>query len=342
MRDLIKKILREDLDWVKDVDEEKALRDFSYPEVASEVFTGEEIVYIDSDYDDYETKELSDEVIEEKRGLLEWYLANHYFNDIKVTDDKYYMEVSNWVDFAEMFKDCDSQYSICKHLAERIFAEDDYWEPYYDITHDWYDEVWTLVNKGTYDEIIEHIKEKYIGDSQSGNMTITIDGEEVEFTPELLDSWVGDSDVLGKYIEDVPEFEDIKTSLEHSYESAYNTAARDNVWKAAKNAVTDLFGEGKWDSYEVKKMDGNVTRHQLVFDVTGIFGEVVEAYFQDYCDLEYDRDCEFEYSSFFDNVRMLMYEEIWNEELNPTYDEYPNDDDIYMYFNDEASERLYW
>jgi hypothetical protein len=247
------------------------------------------------------------------------------------------MVVDSWVDFAEMFEDCDSQYSICSHLAQRILNEDeDYWEPYYDITMDWYDEVWTLVNKDTYDEIIQYIKEKYIG------KTITLDGEEMELTQELLDSWIGDSDVLGHIIEDVYEFEDIKTSLEHSYESAYNTAARDNIWKATKNAITDLFGEGKWESYEVKKMGGTATRHRLLFDVTGIFSEVIEAYFQDYCDLEYDRECEFEYGGFFDNVRMLMYEEIWNEELNPTYDEYPNDDDIYMYFNDEASERLYW
>lgn len=347
---IIKESVNEDFNWVQDVDDEKALRNMSHnwQEIAAQVYTGFEWYYddagepIEDEDGDIKKRELSNEEIEDKRQLLEWYLVNHYFRGLKEKGGRYYMEVDHWSDFAEMFKDCDSQYSMCRGLARQVLAEDDYWEPYYDVTQDWYDEVWTLVNKKTYDEIINHIREKYVGDSMSGNRTITLDGEEVELTEELLDSWIGDSDVLGKIIEDVPEFEDIKTSLEHSYESAYNTSARDNVWKAAKNAITDLFGEGEWVSYEVKKMDGTVTRHELVFDVTSIVPEIIDAYFQEYCDLEYDRECDFEYSDFFDLVKFMMYEEIWNEEFNPTFDEYPNDDDVYMYFNDDASERLHW
>jgi hypothetical protein len=345
MRNLIKKILKEEsksFDWIEDIDDNKALERFDYIETAAEVFSGKEVEYdMAGDVEDY--RELSNEEIEDKRELLEWYLANNYFSDIEVRGGKYYMTMENWSGFIDMFEDCRGGYNyICRYLAKAVLVEDDYWEPYYDITRDWYDEVWKLVNKETYDEIIKHIQEKYIGDSQSGNMTITIDGEEVEFTQELLDSWVGDSDVLGKYIEDVPEFEDIKTSLEHSYESAYNISARDNVWKAAKGAITDIFGESEWESYEVQKMGGKVTRHQLLFDVTDIFWEVISVHFEDYCDLDYDRDCDFEYSDFSDLCRFFMEEELWHEELNPRFDEYPNDDEIYMYFNDEASERLYW
>jgi hypothetical protein len=344
MKSLIRKILKEDLDWVKDIDDEKAVRLFNYPETAAEVFTGEKVVEYDDDWNVEETKELSDREIEDKRELLEWFLANKHFTDIQVKGGKYYMEVGSWEVFSMMFKDCNGGYNyMCRHLAQQILnQEDDYWEPYYDITQDWYDEVWTLVNKKTYDAVIEHIKEKYVGDSQSGYMMIELDGEEMELTEELLDSWVGDSDVLGKIINDVDEFSDIKTSLEHSYESAYNTAARDNIWKAAKGAITDLFGEGEWESYEVQKMGGKTTRHQLLFDVSDIFWDVIESYFTGYCDLDYDRDCEFEYNDFFETVRDLMHEELWNEELNPRFDEYPDDDDIYAYFNEEAPDRLFW
>ena len=342
MRDLIRKILKEDLDWVKDVDDKQALERFDYLEVAAEVFSGKEVEYdMSGDVEGY--RELSDEEIKDKSELLEWYLTDNYFSDIEVRGGRYYMSVNHWEDFTDMFEDCRGGYNyMCRHLAKAVLAEDEYWEPYYDITQDWYNEVWTLVNKETYDEIIKHIQEKYVGDSMSGNMTIHLDGDEVELTQELLDSWIGDSDVLGHIINDVPEFEDLKNSLEHSYESAYNMSARDNVYKAATNAITDLFGEGKWESYEVKKMDGTETRYHLLFDVTNIFWDVISTYYNDYCDLDYDRSCEFEYSDFFSLCKFLMYEDIWEDELNPSFNEYPNDDDIYMYFNDEASERLYW
>jgi hypothetical protein len=345
MRNLIKKILKEEsksFDWIEDIDDNKALERFDYIETAAQVFSGKEVEYdMAGEVEDY--RELSDEEIEDKRELLEWYLANNFFGDIEVRGGKYYMTVENWSLFTEMFEDCRGGYNyMCRHLAKSVLSDDFDWEPYYDITQDWYDEVWTLVNKETYEEIIKHIREKYVGDSQSGYQMIDYDGDEVELTEELLDSWIGDSDVLGHIINDAELFSDIKTSLEHSYEGAYNTAAKDNLWKAAKGAITDMFGEAEWESYEVQKMGGKVTRHQLVFDVTGIFWEVVSVHFEDHCDLDYDRDCDFEYTDFFDLCGFFMNEELWHEELNPRFDEYPDDDKIYMYFNEEAPDRLYW
>jgi len=343
----IKQIIREeinDFDWTSTITYDKALKNFDWMETAAEIFTGKaESGQYDED-DDPIYRELSDKEIDEKSELLEWYLANHYFSDIVVKGKKIFMEVGHWEDFAEMFEDSDSQYNYMgRSLAKAVLAEDDYYEPYYGVVQDWYDEVWGEMNPDSIKQVIDFIREKYVGDDMSGYRTIEVDGEEVELTEDLLQSWIGDSDVLGTIIRDVDEFEEIKHNLERAYETAYNDVSRNQIWESARGAITDLFGEGNWESKVVKKYDGTEkTNNYLLFDITNIFWDIISAYFENHCDFDYNRECDFEHVNFFDNVSLCMYEEYWEEELNPRFDEYPDHREVSKYFNEMVGDYLYY
>jgi len=343
----IKQIIREeinDFDWTSTITYDKALKNFDWMETAAEIFTGKaESGQYDED-DDPIYRELSDKEIDEKSELLEWYLVNHYFSDIVVKGKKIFMEVGHWEDFAEMFEDSDSQYGYMgRSLAKAVLAEDDYYEPYYGVVQNWYDEVWGEMNPDSIKQVVDHIREKYVGDDMSGYRTIEVDGEELELTEDLLQSWIGDSDVLGTIIRDSDDFEEIKHNLERAYETAYNDVSRNQIWKAAHEAITDLFGEGNWESKVVKKYDGTEkTNNYLLFDITDIFWDVISSYFENHCDFDYDRECDFEYGNFFDNVRFSMTEEYWEEELNPRFDEYPDHREVSKYFNEMVGDYLYY
>ncbi len=355
MRKIIKKVLKEDMDWINDVDPiRKILKEegfdwavdtpsyddmkIGWEEHVLPYLTGQRPVYDDEgdilDFDRWP------EISREEREDLEP-LAKHYFvrelNDIDFKDGKFIMTVGSWSEFAEMFKDCDYQGYVCRYTAEQALGGDMDWEPYYDVVHDWMDQVWDGVNSKQYDAIVTHIRKWMIGDTLTDEF-----GEEYELTEELLTSWLGEKETLGHMINNEvgSGFEDLRNSMKWAYESAYNDAARDEYWNSTHDAIKGVVGKGEWEEYKVKKMDGEVTRHQLIFDVTDIFMDVIQTYFDDYAELDYDHEQELEYDGFLDNLIFLMNEDLYDEPLNPSVSEWPDSDKVSEYMNDRIFDDL--
>jgi hypothetical protein len=337
VKNLIKKILREDFDWAVDTPSYDDMK-IGWEEHVLPYLTGQRPIYDDEgdilDFDRW--PEISRQDRESLEPLVKHYFVKQ-FPDIEFKDGKFLLGVNHWEDFVLMFKDCDYQGSICRHTAEAVLAEGGYWEPYYDVVQDWKGEVWESVDYKTLNNIVSHIKKYLIGD------TIEVDGEEFELTEELLTSWLSETETLGHMIDNEvgSGFEDLKNTMRWAYEGAYNDASRDNYWNVAHNAIKEVVGDGNWVSYEGKKRDGSpITRHELEFDVTNIFMEMIQIYFDDYCDLGYDTDCEFEYSSFLDNLIFMMNEEIYGELLDPSVSDWPDSDDITRLFNERLNDEL--
>ena len=338
MRGIIKKVLKEeDFDWAIDTPSYEDI-EIGWEEHVLPYITGQKPVWDEDgnilDFDRWP------EISDGERDDLEP-LVKHYFirelNDIDYKDGKFMLSVSNWDEFTVMFKDCDYQGYICKHTAETVLAEDDYWEPYYDVVSDWMDQVWDSVDDETYKAIVEHIREHCLGD------VFTYDDEEMTLTEEILTSWLGETEILGHIINDAEGgcFEDLKNTMRWAYESGHNTASRDNYWNATHEAIKSVVGESKWVSSSYEKQDGSLdTKHYLEFDVTNIFMDVIRTYFDDYADLEYDHEIELEYSSFLDNLSLLMTEELYEELLNPRVSEWPDSDKVSEYMNERLLEDL--
>ncbi len=336
MKDLIKKILREDFDWATDVPSYDDMN-IDWEEHVLPYLTGKRPTYDeDGDINDYEDwDDISPNEQEEYSPLAKHYFVRH-LNDIDFEDGKFIMRVGSWSEFSEMFKDCDYSGYICRYTAEQVLGEEMDWEPYYDVVHDWMDQVWESVNDETYKTIVAHIRKWMMGD------ILEVDGEEFELTEELLKSWLSEKEILGHMIDNEvgSGFEDMKNEMRWAYENGYNTAARDEYWNSTHEAIKGIVGKSEWEEYKVKKMDGEITRHQLKFDVTDIFMDVIQTFFDDYADLDYDHETELEYDSFLDNLIFLMNEEIYDEPLNPRVSEWPDDDKVVEYFNEDMLSRI--
>lgn len=301
------------------------------------------------------------------------------FSDIYWEGKRLILRVNHWEDFSELFKDNDSsQYGyIDKSLAKVVLGEDDYWEPYYDVVHDWENQVWDLVtdNKELLDYIKNYIKEYFvIPNNYDPKQLDMFDGaskrkDVFEIDGRILDTdffneIITDDQYLGELVDDDPTFEDLKNELTWAYESAYNTAARDNVWKSAYGAIKDIFGEGEWISFENRR---GYTGYKLKFDVTGLVLSTTEdsiencladcrRYFdpETHYDVDEDESVEKAFESFCEECEDWPFTEFGDftsfyahyldengDMLNPSFSELPNDKDVAEYFVEDVYGRIF-
>tara|TARA_R110002020_G_scaffold113236_2_gene260263 strand:+ start:7987 stop:9333 length:1347 start_codon:yes stop_codon:yes gene_type:complete len=288
------------------------------------------------------------------------------FGDIYYVGGEYILKVDSWCDFTHLFRNTDSDYGYMgRSLAEKVLCDedDDYWEPYdsHDLVYDWIDQVWSMVarDKELYNYVVEWISDTLVGDE------MRFEGEETTLTKENVLDWSADSDVLGQEIDELDVFEDLKINLTWAYGSAYNVAARDEIYNSAVGAIMDVFGKGEWESNKVKNHNGEERIiHLLNFNVTGLVNDVfVEAIedcwgscrrywnsenrdlgdqteeeaFEEWCD-----DClDFpfnEFSSFIDFFEYYLDDR--GDMLNPRFDENPDESKIYPYFIEDAYSRF--
>lgn len=340
MRNLIKKILREsdDLQWIKDVEIESHL-------------SPSQILHR---YDTFPSKVV---------GPM---IEDNGFSDISYEGGKYILKVDSWFDFSDLFLDVHSDYnSIGRDLAKRILSDEDYWEPYasHDLVYDWSDQVWSMVagDKELYNYVVKWIGDNLVGDE------MRFEGKETTLTKENVLEWSADSDVLGQEIDELDVFEDLKLNLTWAYGSAYNTAARDNIYNSVIGVIRDDFGKGEWESKTFNINGEDKTRHQLRFDVTHLLEDSVTEYisdcwsncrrwwdpkeqhsgyledqseeegFEEYCDECWDTPFN-EYSTF-----LYFYKEYLDDTdglYYPSYDEYPDDEPLTKYFIEDVYARI--
>lgn len=350
MKELIRKILREsenDFRWTEDL----------YPDINYEPGA----LY----YKYGDNKAVRSDILKHVVGCL---------RDLENRGDRIIMKVDGLCDFTELFDDGDANGYINKYLATKMFCEeDDWWEPYYtsDLVpkREWKGMIWNdlvISNQKVLSEILNHIQKKYVIKNDYNPNQLDIFGElpkkqnVVEIKGRVLDEdyfyeLKNDLDELGDLIDEEDEFNDLKNELTWAYGDAYNTAARDEIWRAAISAVEDDFGKGEWKKNEIQKGGKTVTKHHMEFDVTDLFWPTIFNFFDEclhYCvgkdkNLSLDditESCEHcmspcnEYSYFMGVYQNKLKE---NDELySPRFQEWPDSDDVEKYFIESVMDRI--
>jgi len=272
-------------------------------------------------------------------------------NDVVWNGDKLLLKLDSMYDFHQLFVDDDRGYHhINSYLAQQLFDDDSYWEPYFDIVQDWGVEVWERVMDN--EKILKYIQE-YVLENEF----------EEAFDGPLTKEMVMDGNELGELIEDHIDFEDLKMELTWAYEEAYNIAARDDIYEAAYGAIEEIFGKGEWST--VRNNRGRVEQ-VITFDISNLavdvlYEDIVSCF--DSCrkwfnpenhidvdegetELEaFERFCEecievpyVEHGSFLDFYREFLYNN--SELLNPRYQGWPDDDKIDEYFEESVYGRI--
>lgn len=341
MRNLIKKILREDydpLEWVNDLIPSSKIN-YSPGTIYFAFGDNEEV----------------------RKYILESIVKS--FGDLKLNGDNIILETESWCDFNDLFFD-DTRGShgyINQYLAKQVLCdEDDWWEPYHSSDlipnkREWKNTIWydlVFKNEKVINEILNYIKKRKLN-------VIKINGRilDEDYFYELKENL----DVLGDLINEEEEFLELKRELSWAYADAYNTAARDEIWESVKDVIEGTFGGGVWKQKEVKKMDGTVNRHYMEWDVTDLFWSTVLSYFDD-CGHNYgisnmiegksldeieeeiDNCCSQCLNPAWDyNYFLSLYGERLREigdEFNPRYQEWPDDDNIKKYFVENVMDRI--
>jgi len=356
LRNLIKKILKEsedDFGWVEDL----VSTDFDYEPGA---------IY----YKFGKSKEV--------RGYILKKVVDG-FRDLKLVGDRVILEVDGWCDFADLFYDDrrGSEGYVNRYLAKQMLCEDgeDWWEPYSSSDliprREWKNTLWNdyvMGNEKVIKKILDNIRKNYVSDVNYNPKQLDIFGElpkkqnVVKIKGRVLDTdyfyeLTQDLDELGDLIDEEEEFEDLKNELRWAYADAYNTAARDQIWEAVKGKIEAEFGTSKWLKKDIQKPSGVVIRHYMEFDITNLFWSSTFNFFdhclnsrigkesvQDYTLEELQDNFEecmtpaYEYSNFLEFYSVLLDEN--NDEFNPRFQDYPDDDDILEYFTESVMNRI--
>lgn len=305
-------------------------------------------------------------------------LIDIQFNDVKLVGDKVILETDGWCDFTGLFYEDrrGSDGYINRYIADKMLCEDgDWWEPYHasDLIgrRNWKSMIWdglVINNQKVLDAVLNHIKKNYVSSVNYNPKQLDVFGElpkkqnVVKINNRVLDSEYfselkNNLNELGDLIDDENEFSDLKNELRWAYGEAYNTVTRDQIWLAVKGAIEGYFGQGTWQQKEVQPnakhySGGPVTKHYMEFDITDLFWDMISKFFDD-CyqncnppedlsleDLEDEcSECNYpDYSSFISFMTQFLSDS--NGELQPRYQEYPNDNDVEKYFVESVIERI--
>lgn len=350
MKDLIRRILKEsedEFDWVGDL-------------IPTNYDLSPGIVYykfgVNENTKDFIAKDICSEL-----------------NDVEYVNGRIILDVASHCDFTDLFYEDrrGSDGYINRYIAEKVLCEDDgeWWEPYHssDLVQrrDWKSVIWddmVLPHKDLVNEILIKIKNDHVSQNDYNpnqldiflqlppkQNVITVNGKILN--TEYFNYLTNNLDELGDLIDDEEDFEDIKYQLLWAYGDAYNQVARDNIYKAAIGAIDDYFGEGTRGSKEVQRYSGTVTKEVIRYDITNLFFETVFAFFdncysgaKDIEDLEQmdenypECSVSYEHSSFLSFLKNVLNES--DEQFQPRYNEFPDDDDIKTHFVESAIDRI--
>jgi hypothetical protein len=355
MKNLIRKILREefdDFDWVGDlIDNVETV----------EIPAG--ILWYRANYGKSKSVNL-------KKRIMP-ILASE-FSDINLEGDRIMMTVDGFCDFTGFFKNDDNltQYGIVNSwLVEKIFCdENNWWEPYNDTYGSWFNDVWlegVVGNNKLYEYILKHIKKEYVIPDNYNPKQLDIFGNlpekrEIYYVEDLMSggkerlldneyfNWLTENpESLGRLIDDDDTFLELKREFGWAYDSAYNVATTDNIYKSIKEAITDVFGQPIEGTTTNEK---GRTKYFLKFDITDLFEGVINDYFygcfehclnnrkvenpEEYCDDCHDFDS-YLFKSLFENM-LTENGQLWS----PRFDEYPSRKEVLPYFEEDVYDRI--
>lgn len=325
-------------DWVGSVRANQHLDNYnenSWMDLASQVYTGKEVMSYDDDTYETEIRVLPNMELTSKKQDFYDILIQKTFSDTYPGGKGVLLKIYDFDDLSTLFEDRPTEYGrIGRDVAKNVIGGDDLdWEPYWDTYSDWEDDVWDITTDENKNYIYSIIKDRYIGEEMD-------DGG--EFTEEVLGRLI-EEDTVGSFI-DIEDFlSDIKSDLGSCHNRAYNDVARKQVSDSVHGAIEYVLGSFEWG--KVNRSVYRDGRYQdteetsMDFDITDIFRDVIDLYMTNYCDYDdiesYDSGCDLEYSSFTEILGLVMYETDYNEGLlNPSYDEYPDHTDVEKYYND--------
>lgn len=209
---------------------------------------------------------------------LEW-LTENILRDVERRSDGYYLRLRDRTELAELFDDSGRD-TTAKDAAERILGED-YWEDFYDSTHN------------VYEDVIEELDEVNINKLRSyifreiGNVEFSLEKYDSEFFEGLseeqgtegyfviketdLDELIKNEEAMKQLLDD--DLDELKSELFSIHSNAYNGAYQSEIYGLIWSELdihfvgrvideqTKIGETTKWLQYvKIRDLQGNVEK----------------------------------------------------------------------------------
>ena len=209
---------------------------------------------------------------------LEW-LTKNILRDVERRSDGYYLRLRDRTELAELFDDSGRD-TTAKDAAERVLGED-YWEDFYDSTHN------------VYEDVIEELDEVNINKLKSyifreiGNVEFSLEKYDSEFFEGLseeqgtegyfiiketdLDELIKNEEAMKQLLDD--DLNELKSELYNIHSNAYNGAYQSEIYGLIWSELdihfvgrvideqTKIGETTKWLQYvKIRDLQGNVEK----------------------------------------------------------------------------------
>jgi len=227
----------------------------------------------DSEISDYQVEILNYllNVLNDKE-TLEYCVAQ--LSDVVPSETGYYLNIRDREDLSVLFYD-GSRDTTSRDIVEKIFGDDDDWEPYHDTTDDVYNDVINELNP----ENIEHLK-TYILDRLT-NWEIEVDDTCPDLfhnyadddgvfylTPENVGDVIGDGESM-QYLMEENYLEDLESELYSIHSNAYNSVYESEIYDDIMGELETYFDikSARWVSIPLYgNSDKLVEHYQIPFN----------------------------------------------------------------------------
>lgn len=209
---------------------------------------------------------------------LEW-ITKNILRDVERRSDGYYLLLRDRTELAELFDDSGRDVTA-KHAAERVLGED-YWEDFYDSTHNVYEDVIEELDVENVIKLRNHIFREI------GNVEFSLEKYDSEFFEGLseeqgtegyfiiketdLDELIKNEEAMKQLLDD--DLNELKSELYSIHNNAYNSAYQNEVYGLIWSELdihfvgrvideqTKIGETTKWLQYvKIRDLQGNVEK----------------------------------------------------------------------------------
>jgi len=268
------------------------------------------------------------------------------YSDITKKGDKYFLTLGKRSDLSIFFKSDDGNREMSSsEMVKNILGEDDWFEPFSDVTQNLYTDVIEELNEKNKFLLAKSISEELSGTQISPETELLENMAKDQGHPDYVD--VKDPMLVMDILEEdetstkvlLDEASEVSSNLYSLHHNSYNTAYTDEKYNEIMSEVRSLLeidNSGDWESKTIKNSKGEEkTIYNYIIEVTKFIPFLFSSIFNDDYQLDDYRNAFDYYGDFEDLTKEMITEEvIEGASMSRSYYDYADHTLVKKYLND--------
>jgi hypothetical protein len=198
------------------------------------------------------------------------YVSDQLVTDVYQRNDGYYLYVKDREELANLFDSRGRDYTS-GDVAKNMLGED-YWEPFFDTTHDVYGDVIDELNEKNINILAQYIiknignQELSLDDYDDELFHLFSEEQETEelfkITSENVMRLIKDKSAMNEMLK--KDLDDLKSDLYSIHNNAYNTAYTDEIYGDLWSEISTYFDVNKWETETKQTSNGKQVNYEYL------------------------------------------------------------------------------